>query len=152
VPQYRHVFKDVTGQIRLSPNVLFASGYEQIEIDLNSLVLHGRELIPSAWQVKSPRRQKRLSNRRGETSGRAQAKLKTQRGPAPGTTGFASQDRKLFPKMQKKIDNGEARSPHSAAMQLIGEIAGGGSPESKAKRVSARYRKRMVFGKLAETF
>ena len=100
---------------------------------------HGRELIP-AWLGETPKTQKGVSNRRRKIRGAAQAKLKTQRGPAPGTTGFLSQDRKVFPKIAKKIKKGEARSPYSAAMQLKDEIAGSASPENKAKRVSARYR------------
>ena len=66
---------------------------------------------------------------------------KRQRGPVRGTTGFRAQDRKIFPAIAELIKSGKARSAHSAALTLADEIPGRGSPQNKAKRVSALYRK-----------
>ena len=71
-----------------------------------------------------------------------EAKLKKpERGPVRGTTGYQASDRKLFPEITKLIENGEARSAGGAALMLKDKIAGPGSPENKAKRVAALYRK-----------
>jgi hypothetical protein len=64
-----------------------------------------------------------------------------ERGPLRGTTGYQTQERKLFPRISKLLKRGEARSPYGAALTLSKEISGRGTPESKAKRVSALYRK-----------
>jgi hypothetical protein len=64
-----------------------------------------------------------------------------RRGPRQHTTGYETSDRKLFPRIKELISSGKARSPHSAALMLSDDIAGGGTSESKAKRLSARYRK-----------
>jgi hypothetical protein len=66
------------------------------------------------------------------------------RGPRQNTTGYQASDRKLFPRMKKLMATGQARSSFSAALMLADEIApqkGTSTPESKAKRVSALFRK-----------
>jgi hypothetical protein len=68
-------------------------------------------------------------------------KKRSQRGPERGTTGFRTLDRKLFSKISKLLKTGKARSAYGAALLLHEEIAGRASPENKARRVSARYRK-----------
>ena len=49
VPRYAQVPQIITEQIRsaLLPNVLSARDYEDIEIEVNGLIAHGRKLIPS---------------------------------------------------------------------------------------------------------
>jgi hypothetical protein len=66
-----------------------------------------------------------------------------RRGPQQGTTGYRDYDRKLFPRIKRLIDSGAARSAYGAALQLVREmkIEGGGTDESRAKRLSQRYRK-----------
>ena len=67
-----------------------------------------------------------------------------RRGPRCGTTGFRDADRKLFPEITRMTKGGgKARSAYGAALHLAdeGKIAGTGSRETKAKRVSARYLK-----------
>jgi hypothetical protein len=65
-----------------------------------------------------------------------------RRGPQEGTTGYKNSDRKLFRRMKKLIDSGATRSAYGAALELAGQIAGSNtSAQSKAKRVSALYRK-----------
>jgi hypothetical protein len=68
------------------------------------------------------------------------------RGPRQNTTGYQTHDRKLFRRINELRNSGKARSPYDAALQLAkaNEVAPLGattSPESKAKRLSARYRK-----------
>jgi len=65
------------------------------------------------------------------------------RGPKPGETGLQKADRKLFREIKRRIESGQAQSPHGAALQLAlnGKLAGAGSPENRAKRVSALYRR-----------
>jgi hypothetical protein len=52
-------------------------------------------------------------------------------------------DRKVFRQISRLIEEGTARSVRDAALALARErkLAGGGTDESKAKRVSALYRK-----------
>lgn len=69
------------------------------------------------------------------------------RGPKPGETGFQRTDRKLFPKIKHLIESGKAQSPYGAALTLAVEIAGRGTQESRAKRVSALYRKERPKGR-----
>jgi hypothetical protein len=65
------------------------------------------------------------------------------RGPELGTTGLREADRKVFAEIVERIRSGGARSPYGAALAMAreGTIAGNGTPESKAKRVSALYRR-----------
>jgi hypothetical protein len=65
------------------------------------------------------------------------------RGPQHGTTGYHTLDRKHFSRIDKLIRTGKARSAHDAALQLAAKdkIPGRGTLESKARRVSALYRK-----------
>jgi hypothetical protein len=63
------------------------------------------------------------------------------RGPTRGGTGFSDADRKLFPEISNLIDTGEVRSAYGAALILADKMAGKATRESKAKRVSALYRK-----------
>jgi hypothetical protein len=65
-----------------------------------------------------------------------------QRGPQPGSTGLAAADRKRFAEISRLIKTGEAGSPYGAALKLArdGKLAGAGTLESKAKRVSRLYR------------
>jgi hypothetical protein len=64
------------------------------------------------------------------------------RGPKRGTTGFRAADRKLFSQMSRLIKKDQARSRYGAALMLVdqGRVAGHGTRESKAKRLSAAYR------------
>jgi hypothetical protein len=66
-----------------------------------------------------------------------------RRGPRLSTTGFEAADRKSFRLISKLRRAGKAQSAYGAALMLArdGKLACEGSPESKAKRVSARYRK-----------
>jgi hypothetical protein len=82
-----------------------------------------------------------LEKRSARASDAQQRLERPARGPIQGTTGFQDLDRKLFPRMMKLIESGEARSPYGAALILSQEIAGSGTIENKAKRVSAMYRK-----------
>jgi hypothetical protein len=133
----------VTGQIQLSPYSLFATDYEDTEIDWNGLVEEGRKLIPS-WQVPRPTKQKRSPprKRRASIAAKQASPNGPKRGPARGTTGFQASDRTLFPEMETMIA-GKARSPHGAALMLArdNKVAGAGHEDSKAKRLAARYRK-----------
>jgi len=66
-------------------------------------------------------------------------KTHKQRGPEHGTTGYQALDSKLFPQISRLLKM--ARSSYGAALMLAdqGKIAGAGSRESKAKRVSRLY-------------
>jgi hypothetical protein len=66
---------------------------------------------------------------------------KSGRGPEYGTTGYQALDRKAFPRMKRLIKEGKARSAYGAALKLTNELAGDGTPESKAKRVATLYHK-----------
>jgi hypothetical protein len=141
MPRHQLVYRIITEEIRpiLFENSLFATGYENIEIDWNGLVLHGRELLPSWIQVIGPPTgRKRLSDGRGGSNAKAR---RAKSGPERGTTGFRSQDRKLFLRISDLMTAGQARSAHDAALILAkgGEIAGAGTPENKAKRVSVLF-------------
>jgi len=70
-------------------------------------------------------------------------KASNQRGPQLGTTGFQAKDRKVLPSMLRLIADGKARSAFGAALVLARreELAGGGTPVSKAKRVAKLYLK-----------
>lgn len=70
---------------------------------------------------------------------------KPKHGPRSGNSGFQIADEKALAKIAALLEKGTVRSPYGAAMHLAirGELAGGGSVESKAKRVSARYRDRV---------
>lgn len=138
----------ITEQIRseLVPNALFAVNYENIEIDWNGLLVHGRKLIPTWIHVPEPPTERRSSHKRDRTvpspSPAAKIKLKnSRRGPKQGTTGLQTSDRNLFPRITEQIQSGKARSPYGAALNLMAEIAGNGTPKNKAKRVSALYRR-----------
>jgi hypothetical protein len=65
------------------------------------------------------------------------------RGPKPGETGFQKADRKLFPEIKALIESGQARGAYGAALKIASMLPGSAntSPESKAKRISALYRK-----------
>jgi hypothetical protein len=67
---------------------------------------------------------------------------KLPRGPKQGTTGYQKADRSLFIDISKSIADGK-RSAYGAALILAdeGKIRGAGTQESKAKRVSALYRR-----------
>jgi len=56
---------------------------------------------------------------------------------------FATADRTLFPTIAGMLKNGSARGAYGAALQLAlgGKLAGAGTPESKAKRVSTLFRR-----------
>jgi hypothetical protein len=71
------------------------------------------------------------------------AAYRIPRGPTRGETGISDADRKLFPEISSLIDTGEVRSAYGAALILAdkGKIAGKATRGSKAKRVSALYRK-----------
>jgi hypothetical protein len=66
-----------------------------------------------------------------------------RRGPRSGTTGYQVADRKAFPEISRLMTEGEARSPYGAALILAckGKLVGGGTPETRARRVSALYRR-----------
>jgi hypothetical protein len=65
------------------------------------------------------------------------------KGPKPGETGFQKADRKVFSEIDRLIKSGQVQSPYGAALQLADKLPGSAnaSPESKAKRVSALYRR-----------
>jgi hypothetical protein len=65
-----------------------------------------------------------------------------QRGPAPGTTGFADCDRALFPMIEQMRKDGKARSIIAAARILAreGKVASsGGTEDNLAARLARRY-------------
>jgi hypothetical protein len=62
---------------------------------------------------------------------------KRRPGPAKGASRYARADRKQFPEMRELIDGG--LSPHGAALKLGAKLAGGGTLESRAKRLATRY-------------
>ena len=63
------------------------------------------------------------------------------RGPTRNKSTYSSADRKNFPEIKKRMNSGKARSANGAALQLAheGKLAGGGSEQSKARRVARRY-------------
>lgn len=65
------------------------------------------------------------------------------RGPKPGATGLQKVDRKLFPDITRLVKSGQAQSAYGAALKLAmaKRLAGSGTDDSKARRVSALYRK-----------
>jgi hypothetical protein len=68
-----------------------------------------------------------------------------RRGPRQGTTGYAKEDRKLFPRIKKLIATGSATSARAAALQLFDEgKVNGNSRDSAAKRVAGRYLKEHI--------
>ena len=66
---------------------------------------------------------------------------KSRRGPEYETTGYHASDRKALRRMSRLIKEGKARSAYGAALKLADELAGDGTPQSKAKRVATLYRK-----------
>jgi hypothetical protein len=64
-----------------------------------------------------------------------------QHGPKPGTTGFDTSDRALFPEIEQLRRMGKARSGIAATRILAeaGKIGGSGTPESLAARLARRY-------------
>lgn len=69
---------------------------------------------------------------------------KSARGPEYGTTGYRTSDRKAFRRISQLIKDGKARGAYGAALQLADELAGDGTPESKAKRAATLYRREVV--------
>jgi hypothetical protein len=68
---------------------------------------------------------------------------RNRKGPAPGTIDrFGDTDRALFPEIEHIMSEGH-KSVHAAALELAsdGKIQGGGTPESRAKRLAALFRK-----------
>jgi hypothetical protein len=68
---------------------------------------------------------------------------KRRYGPEPGTLRrYAADDRRLFPEL-KRIMNEERKSLSAAALDLAqaGRIAGIGTPQSRAKRLAALYKR-----------
>jgi hypothetical protein len=63
-----------------------------------------------------------------------------RRGPTQDTTGYKAADRKFFPSISRMLKSGDARSAYGAALKLADKLAGTGTPESKAIRVSKQYR------------
>lgn len=59
-----------------------------------------------------------------------------------GNRSFANADRAHFDEIRQMIQNGAARSAYGAGLILAndGKLAGGGTPDSKAKRISALFR------------
>jgi hypothetical protein len=91
-----------------------------------------------------------------EPAGRPKGRKKRpSRGPARDTVGFSQADGKLFSKMDRLYP--KHGSAYAAALILVdeGRVQGrGGSRESKAKRLAARYlraRRRSISLKLTET-
>jgi hypothetical protein len=61
-----------------------------------------------------------------------------RKGPAPGTVDrFGESDRALFPEIERIMREGH-ETVHAAALELAsaGKIQGGGTPESRAKRLA----------------
>jgi hypothetical protein len=66
------------------------------------------------------------------------------RGPAPGTVDrYAKGDRKLFPAMKRLIKDGK-KTVTAAAKELVHELEGIGSDDSKIARLANRFRKECV--------
>ena len=64
-------------------------------------------------------------------------------GPSPGTIDrFGDTDRALFPEIERIMSEGH-KTVHAAALELAlaGKIQGVGTPESRAKRLAALFRK-----------
>jgi hypothetical protein len=71
----------------------------------------------------------------------ANAASEPARHPRRGTSGYDAADRRVFSEIGSLISTGKARSPYGAALLLADDLAGAGTAETKAKRVSSRYRK-----------
>lgn len=82
----------------------------------------------------------------GEGSG-AEGKAKPDRnaGRPPGAGSFADADAPLVEEMHQMIKNDSTLSTHPAAMKVAGNAAGYGTLESKAKRLTGRYKKKYRF-------
>jgi hypothetical protein len=63
------------------------------------------------------------------------------RGPQPFTTRLEAADRRLFADITRLIRKGQARSAYGAALQIAKQIAGSGTEDSKARRLSKLYRR-----------
>jgi hypothetical protein len=71
-----------------------------------------------------------------------QAQAPARESSRPASNSLATLDGPLVEKMHELIQTGQARNPWDAALTLCGEAAGGGEPQSKAKRLSKRYSER----------
>jgi hypothetical protein len=68
---------------------------------------------------------------------------RSRKGPAPGTVDrFGESDRALFPEIERIMREGR-KSVHAAALEVAsaGKVQGGGTPESRAKRLAKGFRK-----------
>lgn len=68
-----------------------------------------------------------------------------RRGRKPGQGSYYWKDRELFPRIQDLIRNGKAGSPHAAALMLVDETAGSGTPENRAARLARNYRQSVFY-------
>jgi hypothetical protein len=62
-----------------------------------------------------------------------------RKGRPRGSGSLASEDEPLLHLMRQLLESREARSIHEAASKVAAEAAGGGTPESKTKRLTERY-------------
>ena len=70
-----------------------------------------------------------------------EAVKRPSRGRSPGDGSFDSQDQALLEEMSELIASGEATSASGAATMVAGRAHGGGTIESKAKRLAGKYRR-----------
>ena len=68
-----------------------------------------------------------------------QADRPKRRGRKPGSGSYEKDDAPLIKEMGGLIAEDKAASPYAAAMQIVDKAKGGGTPESKARRLVDRY-------------
>jgi hypothetical protein len=69
-----------------------------------------------------------------------QANAQARPGRRKGQGSFERFDQRLFPMMQKLIDQGKAASPEAASHLVAKKAKGSGTLESKAERLAKRFR------------
>ena len=113
-------------QFRKEPTVeIFVSEHELLRLMAKEEVK--QEAVPppfSPIEVANPFAEKRRPGRR------------------KGQGSFESQDRLLFPEMERLISSGAAVSPEGAARLLAQQAHGAGSVDSKTERLAKRFRNR----------
>jgi hypothetical protein len=94
------------------------------EVEANAQIAHDPERVPRGRRP-GPRSQSRKP------------------GPAPGTVDrYAEKDRALFPEIERLMKEGLSRSAACEKLARDDRVAGAGSSESRARRLSDRFRDR----------
>jgi hypothetical protein len=151
----------------LNPRSLISWEFSDVEIEWNDLLKHGRNLVPPEWEYwvvaaiekHSKASKARCKDIQSRTQHNPRPKAKQNRrnrrhGPKRGSVGYSQSDQELYPEIEHLIpEHGSARA---AALTLVdaGKVAGRGSSESKAKRLTSRFlkaRRRRNSLKISET-